>query len=75
MIKLFEYLENTITKLNIIKELSELINQFNKDILTKEECLKQMKNIIKQSNLKWLLDSLKDINEPYLYLKTFKDFQ
>lgn len=75
MIKLFEYLENTITKLNIIKELSELINQFNKDILTKEECLKQMKNIIKQSKFKWLLDSLKDINEPYLYLKTIKDFQ
>lgn len=71
--KLFEYFENIIIKSDIIKEIKELINQFNRDLITKEECLKQMKNIIKQSKFKWILDSLKDIKEPSLYLQTLKD--
>ena len=73
--KLFEYFENIVIKSNIIKELKELMNQFNKDILTKEDCIKEMKNIIRDSKFKWILNSLRDIKEPILYIQTLKDLK
>ena len=70
--KLSEYFENIIIKSDIIKEMKELINQFNRDSISKEECLNQMRNLIKQSKFKWILDSLNDMQEPILYLQTLK---
>lgn len=70
--KLFEYLENLKIKTNLISQLKDLLIQFNKDILTKEECIEQMKELIEASKFNWILDSLNDMQEPILYLQTLK---
>lgn len=69
--KLFEYFEN----IELILNLKQLLNQFNKDILSREECLNEMRVLISNSKLKWILDSLKDIKEPSIYIQTIKELQ
>lgn len=71
--KLFEYLENSILKSNIIEQLKDQVNQFNKDLISRDNCLKQMRQLIKDTKFKWILSSLEDIREPSLYLKIIKD--